>query len=100
MDPELVLGWSIPGGTLALVAVGTYEVLKQRRRRRTGKMLSATYVNELTAMFYGSKRMELDHRTSMSMLAEDDAQGAPPQHGVDLARGVVRLPDSYRNNPA
>jgi hypothetical protein len=58
---------------------------------RAGTPLSATYVNEVTAMFYGSKRMELDHRQSQSLLREDDAEGAPPRMGVDLTRGVVTV---------
>jgi hypothetical protein len=87
---ETVLTWSIPGGTLLVVAVGGYELLQQKRRKRQGTPLTATYINEFTAMFYGSKRMELDHRDSMSLMREEDAQGAPPL-GVDLDRGTVVL---------
>jgi hypothetical protein len=62
--------------------------------------LSATYVNELTAMFYGTKRMALDHRDSMSLMRQEDAQGAPPRLGVDLDRGVVVLrPDDSGSGP-
>ena len=101
MDPvEAVLLWSIPAGTLLVVAVGGYELLRERRRRRTGTRLSATYINEFTAMFYGTKRMELDHRDSVSMLREEYAQGAPPQLGVDLDRGIVVLrPDDAGPGP-
>ncbi|HVK23690.1 MAG TPA: DUF6191 domain-containing protein [Actinokineospora sp.] len=88
---ETVLAWSVPGGTLLMVAVGGYELRQHRRRKRAGTPVTATYVNEFTAMFYGSKRMELDHRDSVSLMAEDDAEGAPPNHGVDLDRGVVVL---------
>jgi Family of unknown function (DUF6191) len=87
------LAWSIPGGVLLLVGVGFYETLPRRRRHRTGPRLSATYVNEITAMFYGSKRTELDHRESWSMMRDDDSEGAPPL-GVDLDRGTVVLPRS------
>jgi hypothetical protein len=92
---ELVLSFSIPGLTVLLVAVGGYELWRQRRRKRPGTPLSATYINEFTAMFYGSKRMELDHRQSMSMLREEDSQGAPPWLRADLDRGtvVLRRPD-------
>jgi hypothetical protein len=78
---------------LLLVAVGAYETLPRRRRRRTGSRLSATYVNEITAMFYGTKRTELDYRDSWSMMRDEDAEGAPPL-GVDLDRGTVVLPSS------
>ncbi|ASR35998.1 hypothetical protein BAY61_14415 [Prauserella marina] len=86
-----MLAWSIPGGVLLVTAVGGYELWRKRRRKQLGTPLAATYIDEFTAMFYGTKRMELDHRDSMSMMREDDAQGAPPRHGVDLERGVVVL---------
>lgn len=63
---------------ILLVAVGIYELWREKRRKRTGKRLSATYVDEYTAIFYGTKRMELNHRDSVEMLREEDAQGAPP----------------------
>lgn len=85
------LAWSLPGGVLLLVAVGAYETLARKRRHRTGPRLSATYVNEITALFYGTKRTELDYRESWSMMRDEDAEGAPPL-GVDLDRGTVVLP--------
>ncbi|WP_199431083.1 DUF6191 domain-containing protein [Qaidamihabitans albus] len=102
MDPvETALAWTIPGSVLLLVAVAGYELLRQRRRKRTGTPLAATYVDEFTAVFYGTKRMELDHRDSMSMMREEDAQGAPPEHGVDLDGGIVilRHSDPSRDGP-
>ncbi|CRK60499.1 hypothetical protein [Alloactinosynnema sp. L-07] len=96
---ETILAWSVPGGTLLMVAVGGYELLRQKRRKRPGTPLTATYVNEFTAMFYGSKRTELDHRDSVSLLREEDAEGAPPNHGVDLDRGVVVLRRDDQRGP-
>jgi hypothetical protein len=90
----LALAFSLPASVLLLVAVGTYE--SRRRRKRPGPMLSATYLNEVTALFYGTKRMELDHRNSWSMMRDEDAQGAPPRLGVDLDRGFVVLPPDQR----
>lgn len=98
---ELVLSFSIPGVTLLLVAVGVWELRRQRRGKRQGTPLSATYINEVTAMFYGTKRMELDHRDSMSLMREEDAQGDPPWLDVDLGRGTVVLrPDDSGSGPA
>jgi hypothetical protein len=85
------LSFSIPGMVLLLMAVAAFELAPRKRRRRSGTPVSATYVNEVTALFYGSKRMELDHRDSQSLMREEDAQGAPPTMGVDLGRGVVHL---------
>jgi hypothetical protein len=84
-----LLEWSIPGGVILLVVVALFELWREKRRKRTGKRLSATYVDEVTAMFYGTKRMELNHRDSVEMLREEDADGAPPRFGVDLDRGTV-----------
>lgn len=97
---ETILSWSVPGGVLLVVAVGIYELLQQKRRNRTGTPLSTTYINEFTAMFYGTKRRELEHRDSMSLMREEDAQGAPPGHDIDLDRGVVVLrPDDSDSGP-
>lgn len=88
------LAFGIPGGVLVLIAVGAYET--RRRRTRPGPTLSATYVNEITALFYGSKRTELDHRDSWSMMRDEDSETAPPL-GVDLDTGVAVLrPDRHR----
>jgi hypothetical protein len=97
---ETWLGLAVPGGVLLLVAVGAYELRPRKQRKRPGTPLSATYVNEFTALFYGTKRMELDHRDSMSLMREEDAEGAPPGLGVDLDRGVVVLrPDDLGSGP-
>ncbi|WP_424189424.1 DUF6191 domain-containing protein [Actinokineospora sp. G85] len=87
---EAVLAWSVPGGTLLMVAAGLWELWRQRRGKNTGTPITAAYVDEFTAIFYGTKRMELDHRQSMSMMREEESDAAPPL-GVDLDRGVVRL---------
>ena len=76
---------------VAMVAAGGYELLRQKRRNKAGTPLTATYVNEFTAIFYGTKRTELDHRDSMSMMREEDAESAPPNVAVDLDNGIVRL---------
>ncbi|MGW0522307.1 DUF6191 domain-containing protein [Crossiella sp. NPDC003009] len=91
--------WTVPGFVLLMVAVGVYELLRHRRDRRRGTPLTGTYVNELTATFYGTKRTELEHRQSMSMMAEDQAQGAPPPLGIDLDRGTATLRPEDRRKP-
>ncbi|WP_062980846.1 DUF6191 domain-containing protein [Nocardia anaemiae] len=85
-----LLGWSIPGWVLLLMAVALYEALTRKRRKRRNPV-SSTFTDEFTAMFYGTKRMELDHRDSVSMLRDEHAQGAPPGFGVDLDRHTVVL---------
>jgi hypothetical protein len=82
---------------LILLALGVYESRK-RRAHQSGPTLSGTYADELTAMFYGSKRTELDHRDSWSMMREDDSEGAPPL-GVDLDGGTVVLDPDRLDRP-
>lgn len=92
-----VFEWSIPGWVVLLVVVAVFELVRNRNRRKRGAPLAAKYVDEFTAMFYGTKRIELDHRDSTSVLREEDAQGAPPRTRIDLDRGVARLrPDRDR----
>lgn len=79
---------AIPGWVVLLVAVGVYELVRRRRGRRT---VSGTFTDELTAAFYGTKRAELEHRESVTMLREEQEQGAPPRMDVDLDGGVVRM---------
>ncbi|WP_433197627.1 DUF6191 domain-containing protein [Nocardia sp. CA-107356] len=90
-----LLAWSIPSWVLALMAVALYEALTRKRRKRRTPV-SGTFTDEFTAMFYGTKRMELDHRDSVSMLRDEQNQGAPPQVGVDLDRQTAVL---RRNDP-
>nr|WP_245574118.1 DUF6191 domain-containing protein [Amycolatopsis nigrescens] len=93
------MGLAIPGSVLLLMALRAFESRRRKRQNRVGTPVTTTYVNEFTAIFYGTKRRELDHRDSMSMMREEDAQGAPPNLGVDLDRGVVVLrPEGPRSS--
>ena len=87
---ELALSFGIPAAVILMVGFGIGERLLRRRRDKSGTPLTATYVDGFTEMFYGSKRMERDHRDSMSMMRDEDADGAPPL-GIDLDSGVARL---------
>lgn len=86
------LSLGIPGMVMLLLAVWVYESVQRRRGKRRGTPLSETYINEITAIFHGTKRTELDHRASMSLLRDEDTSSAPPGLRVDLDRGVVVLP--------
>ncbi|WP_174188928.1 DUF6191 domain-containing protein [Nocardia barduliensis] len=86
-----VLQWSIPGWVILLVLVAVYELTVNKRRGRRRTPISGTFTDEFTALFYSTKRMELDHRESVSMLRDEQDQGAPPLVGVDLERRTVVL---------
>jgi len=93
------LGLAIPGSVLLLMAVAAFE-MRPNGRKRLKKRLSTTYVDEMTAFLYGTKRMELDNRETMSMLLDGDvAQGAPPGHDIDLDRGVAVLRPNVPEQP-
>ncbi|MGO4617970.1 DUF6191 domain-containing protein [Nocardia sp. 2YAB30] len=86
-----VLQWWIPGWVILLVLVAVYELTVNKRRRRRRTPISGTFTDEFTALFYSTKRMELDHRESISMLRDEQDQGAPPRVGLDLDRHTVVL---------
>jgi hypothetical protein len=90
-DVETTLALSGPAAVLLLILVGTYEWVRMKRKKQTGTPMSGAIADEFTAFWYGTKRNEMQHRDSVSMMREDEAQGAPPKMGVDLDRGVVTL---------
>ncbi|SFW71236.1 DUF6191 domain-containing protein [Amycolatopsis australiensis] len=85
------LGLAIPGGVVILLVMAAIELRPRKDGSRLKARLSATYLEETTAFLYGTKRRELEHRETMSMLVERDAEGAPPLRDVDLDRGVARI---------
>ncbi|MFD0362020.1 DUF6191 domain-containing protein [Nocardia sp. GCM10030253] len=87
---EALLQWSIPGWIILLMLVALYEALTRKRRRRRNPV-SSTFTDEFTALFYGTKRMELDHRDSIAMLRDEQAKSEPPRLGVDLNSRTVVL---------
>ncbi|GAA3574371.1 DUF6191 domain-containing protein [Amycolatopsis ultiminotia] len=99
MQTWLALG--LPGMTLLLVAVGAWEMRPKRKPSRMKARLSSTYLDEVTAFLYGTKRAELDHRDSVEMTLEQEAQGAPPLGAVDLDRGILVVrPGNQDKRPA
>ena len=85
------LGLALPGGVVILLVMAAIELRPRKNGSRFKARLSATYLEETTAFLYGTKRRELEHRETMSMLVEQDADGAPPLRDVDLDRGIARL---------
>ncbi|MEU7786678.1 DUF6191 domain-containing protein [Amycolatopsis sp. NPDC049159] len=85
------LGLALPGGVVVLLVVAAIELRPRKDGSRFKARLSATYVEETTAFLYGTKRRELEHRETMSMLVEQDAEGAPPWRDVDLDAGIAKI---------
>lgn len=85
------LGLALPGGVAILLVMAAIELRPRKDGSRFKARLSSTYLEETTAFLYGTKRRELEHRETMSMLVEQDAEGAPPRRDVDLDAGTARL---------
>lgn len=67
-------------------------IVRHKSGKRTKRSFSEITVNEYTALFYGTKRQELDHRDSWSMMRDDEAQGAPPDGPlIDLDGGTMTV---------
>jgi hypothetical protein len=71
--------------------------LAKRLRRRDGndaRDVGATATEELHALLYPTKRVQLEQRRIELVLRDDEHDGAPPRTTVNLAAGTatVRLP--------
>jgi hypothetical protein len=78
-------------GILGFTLLGTYEVIRHALNRKPRKSIYAPVDDQITMLLTGSKRIELAHRDSISMMRDDEDQGGPPL-GVDLDSGTVSLP--------
>lgn len=87
-------------GLLALRRVGRRGRLARQAAAgvRPGQWRSvAAATEELHALIYPSKRVELEQRRIEKVLPEADDPSAPKQSGVDLDAGVVVL--KHRSQP-
>lgn len=101
----VLLFLTIPGLMLLLVlfaAVDRLGLAANRRlrlpwrREEEGRPASAVGIDEMHALFYATKRYELDQRRTSLMLRDEEGDAAPPRSRVDLDRGsaVIRPPRS------
>ncbi|WP_018683759.1 DUF6191 domain-containing protein [Actinokineospora enzanensis] len=82
---------SLPGLVVGLIVFAAIERFGPRRRSRAGTPMSAAGFDELGAMFYGSKREEIEYRQSSLMHRDDEEDGAPPRDSADLDGYGVRI---------
>jgi molybdenum-dependent DNA-binding transcriptional regulator ModE len=87
-----------PMATLLLVialfvAAALRKLLGVVRNRRAGgsRGLGATATEELHALLYPSKRVELEQRRIELVLRDDEHDGAPKRTGIDLDAGTARI---------
>ncbi|MEU8925609.1 DUF6191 domain-containing protein [Kitasatospora sp. NPDC048545] len=88
-------GLLLPAGLVVLFFLGA--VARRLRARPTsapagGRGAGATATEELHALLYPSKRVQLEQRRVELVLRDDEHGGAPKRTGIDLAggRAVVR----------
>jgi Family of unknown function (DUF6191) len=94
----LMFAISIPGLVLLLVLLASIDRLGVAagrrlrlpwRRAEEGRPLAAPGIDELNALFYATKRYELDERRTSLMLRDEEGDGAPPYSVVDLDAGTA-----------
>ncbi|MGC0419554.1 DUF6191 domain-containing protein [Embleya sp. AB8] len=91
----------LTGPALALLIVVPLFVLAALRTigqrvggRRAGvgeRGLGATGVEELHALLYPGKRVQLEQRRVELVLRDDEQDGAPKRTGIDLDAGTARI---------
>jgi hypothetical protein len=99
----LLLAMTLPALVLLLFALGMVELAAARRRpgARRGTAMSSTGFDILQEALYPSTKHQVEQREHESLMAEDDAEGAPPRTRIDLDRGTahVRVPRNGRSRP-
>jgi hypothetical protein len=89
---------SMPGLVILLVVGAGLDRMGQSanrrlrlpwRREESGRPLAASGIEEMHAIFYATKRHELDQRRTSLMLRDEESDGAPPHSTVDLDRGIA-----------
>ncbi|MFG3053012.1 DUF6191 domain-containing protein [Kitasatospora sp. NPDC048239] len=74
------------------------------RRNESGERgVGATATEELHALLYPSKRVQLEQRRIELVLRDDENDGAPPKTGIDLKAGtatILRSPTAGPSTPS
>ena len=72
--------------------LATARVLLNRMLRRgqpKSRGVGATMTEELHALMYPGKRIQLEQRRVELVLRDDEHDGAPQRHGIDLDNGTA-----------
>ncbi|MFF2080705.1 DUF6191 domain-containing protein [Kitasatospora sp. NPDC058162] len=86
-------GLLLPAGLVVLFFLGAVvRRLRTRHSAAGGRGAGATATEELHALLYPSKRVQLEQRRVELVLRDDEHDGAPKRTGIDLAggRAVIR----------
>ncbi len=86
-----LLAMTLPALVLLLSVLGVLELLSAKRRGRRGTAMSSTGFDILQEALYPSKKHEIEQREHESLMAEEDAEGAPPRSRIDLDKGTAHI---------
>jgi hypothetical protein len=93
----VIMFMTIPGLVILLVAFAAIDRMglwanrniRLPWRKEGHRPMSAPGIDEMQALFYASKRHEIDQRRTSLMLRDKEGDGAPPYSEVDLAGGTA-----------
>ncbi len=90
---EFLLAMTLPALVLALFALGMFELARAKRKPGSthGTAMSSTGFDILQEALYPSKKHEIEQREHESLMAEEDAEGAPPRTRIDLDKGTAHI---------
>ena len=90
----LLFAMTLPALVLLLTVLGILEMISAKRRGGGGSAMSSTGFDVLQEALYPSKKHEVEQRDHEALMAEEDAEGAPPRSRIDLDKGTatIRLP--------
>ena len=89
----MLIAMTLPGLVLLLTVLGIYDLMSARSKhsKKRGTAMSSTGFDLLQEALYPSKRYEIEQRDHEALLAEEDADGAPPRSRIDLDKGTAHL---------
>jgi hypothetical protein len=88
----LLVAMTLPALVLLLFVLGMIELAAARRRPGAkGTAMSSTGFDILQEALYPSKKHEVEQREHESLMAEEDADGAPPRTRIDVDGGTAHV---------
>ncbi|GAB2694547.1 DUF6191 domain-containing protein [Kitasatospora kifunensis] len=85
----------LPAALILLFFIGAaarYTLARLRGQPHAGRGVAALATEELHALCYPSKRVQLEQRRIELVLRDDEQAGAPKRTGIDLRAGTATLP--------